>query len=190
MTKKSSYIRTICEAAIMLALSQVLSYIRLFEFHNGGSVDIAMLPMIFFAVRHGFGWGLGTGFIYGIMQYVFGNGIAIDWTTIIADYMLAYAVMGGCAGLFKGKSWSIFAGCIAGSAGRFIVHLIVGAVVWGKWMPPEFFGMTMTSPWFYSMLYNGAYMLPDMALITVLAALIYKPLRKYMVGDDIIKAKG
>jgi thiamine transporter len=47
-------------------------------------------------------------------------------------------------------------GCFA----RFAVHYVVGATIWAEWMPEEFFGMTMTTPWFYSLLYNGSYMLP------------------------------
>ena len=47
-------------------------------------------------------------------------------------------------------------------------------------MPEEFFGMTMTSPWFYSILYNGSYMLLDMILVLVVGAIMLKPLGKYM----------
>lgn len=185
MSAQKRIIRIICEAAIMIALAQILSYIKLYRLPNGGSIDIAMLPMIFFAVRYGVSWGLGAGLMYGVIHYIFGFPAAIDWTTIVADYLLAFAVMGAVAGIFKGKSWGMFAGCIAGSLARFAVHLVIGAVVWGKYMPDEFFGMTMTNEWFYSFLYNGSYMLPDMVLITVITAIMYRPLRKYMRGDDL-----
>ena len=35
-------IRIICEAAVLMALAQILSYIKLYEFPNGGSIDCAM----------------------------------------------------------------------------------------------------------------------------------------------------
>lgn len=38
---------------------------------------------------------------------------------------------------------------------------MVGATIWAAYMPDVFFGMTMKSPWFYSLLYNLAYMLPN-----------------------------
>ena len=48
MNKKT---RTLCEAAIMIALAQILSYIRLYEFPNGGSIDVAMLPILVFGLE-------------------------------------------------------------------------------------------------------------------------------------------
>ena len=45
-------------------------------------------------------------------------------------------------------------------------------------MPDEFMGMTMTSPVFYSVLYNGTYMLPNTILAIVICALLIKPAAK------------
>ena len=52
-------------------------------------------------------------------------------------------------------------------------------------MPESFFGMTMTSPWIYSLLYNLAYMLPNIALCLLVFALLVKPLGKYFRGEDL-----
>lgn len=178
----------ICEAAIFLAMAQILSYIKLYEFPNGGAIDCAMLPIILFAVRYGWGWGAGVGFIYGVMQYFLGNGIAIDWTSMVADYLIAYTLLGLGAGFFKGRKYGVYWGTLCGGILRFFAHLVVGAVVWGKYMPDTFFGMTMTSEWFYSFLYNVSYMLPDIAIVLLLFALLYKPLRKYFTGADLAAA--
>ena len=40
----------------MVALAQILSYLKLMELPNGGSLTPAMFPIILFAVR----WGLGA----------------------------------------------------------------------------------------------------------------------------------
>ena len=74
----NSKTKTLTEAAILIAAAQVLSYISIPPVANGGSIDCAMLPIILFAVRHGAGWGTGTGLVYGVLQYVLGHGIAID----------------------------------------------------------------------------------------------------------------
>ena len=55
-------------------------------------------------------------------------------------------------------------------------------------MPDEFFGMSMHSPWFYSLLYNLAYMLPNIIICLVVFAAIYRPLGKYLRGEDLKKA--
>ena len=49
----------------------------------------------------------------------------------------------------------------------------------------HFFGMTMTTPWFYSFLYNGSYMVIDMALCLLVGALLWKPLGYYIRGMDL-----
>ena len=182
-------IRIICEAAVLMALAQILSYIKLYEFPNGGSIDCAMIPIILFAVRYGALWGTGVGFVYGTMQYFFANGISIDWTTIICDYFIAYALLGLGAGLFRGRKFGVYYGTLCGGFLRFLAHLVVGAIVWGKYMPPEFFGMTMTNPWFYSLLYNGSYMLFDLAICIVIFSLLYRPLRKYFTCADLRTAQ-
>ena len=66
-------IKMLCEAAMMLAFAQILGYIRLYEFPNGGSIDAAMLPVILFSVRYGIGWGTLVGFAHGCLQYFLGK---------------------------------------------------------------------------------------------------------------------
>ena len=96
---KNNKTRTLCEAAIFIAMAEILSFIKLYEFPNGGSVTLEMLPIILFAVRYGCGWGAGAGFVFGTVTYLIGNKFSIDWTTIICDYFLAFTALGFGAGL-------------------------------------------------------------------------------------------
>lgn len=173
-------LRALCEGAILVALAQVLSYLKLWELPNGGSITVEMLPIFLYCVRWGFGPGMLASVAYSILQVLLSGAIGWGWQSVIGDYLLAYSVL-GLAGLFARKKGGFFLGTIVGSAARFLVHYIVGATVWASSMPPEFFGMTMTSPWFYSFLYNISYMAIDMVLILVIGAILYKPLGKYMV---------
>ena len=91
----------------------------------------------------------------------------------------------GLAGLFKGQRWGIFAGTVLGSVVRFIVHFISGITIYAIVAPTELFNMTFTSPWMYSLAYNGSYMAIDMALCLVVFGLLYKPLKRYFLGADI-----
>ncbi len=178
-------IKMLCEAAMLLAFAQILGYLRIYEFPNGGSVDAAMLPIILFAVRYGFGWGTLVGLAHGFLQYFLGNGIAIDWTTMVADYLIAYALLGLGAGLMRARAQAMIKGTLLGGALRFVVHFVVGAVVWGKWMPDSYFGMTMTNEWVYSFLYNAPYMALCMLICIVLILLLNKALGKYFRAEDL-----
>ena len=74
-----------------------------------------------------------------------------------------------------------------GCAARFLVHYVVGATVWAEYMPETFFGMTMTTPWFYSLLYNGFYMVLDWLLCMVIYALLMRNsrMRWYLTAEDL-----
>ena len=105
---------------------------------------------------------------------------------IVGDYLAAFTAL-GLAGLCRGKKGGVFTGSIVGGLARFLVHYVVGATVWAEYMPEEFFGMTMHTPWFYSLLYNMAYMLPNIVICLVVFAILIKPLGKYLRGEDLKK---
>lgn len=183
--KSHRSIRMLCEGAIMVVLAQLLGYVKLWQMPWGGTICLVMLPIFLYACRWGLGAGLMSGLVLGILQFVFDGGIALGWQSIIGDYLLAFAVL-GLAGLFRGAPSSLFLGTIFGSFARFVVHYVVGATLWAAYMPEEFFGMTMSTPWFYSLLYNAAYMLPNLLITLLVAALLYRPLKKYILGQDLI----
>jgi thiamine transporter len=146
----SQRIRMLCEGALLVAAAEILSFVKLYELPNGGSLTPAMFPILLFAIRWGLGDGLLAGFVFGVLQFMFDGGFALGWQSIIGDYLVAFAVL-GLAGLFQGKKWGIFAGTVVGCLARFLVHYVVGATIWAEWMPDTFFNMTMTTPWFYSL---------------------------------------
>ena len=182
--QKRSFVRALVEGAMLVAVAQVLSMIKLWEMPWGGSVVLAMVPIILYAVRWGLREGLIAAFVFGVLQFMFDGGFAIGWQSILGDYLVAFTAL-GLAGLVSGKKGGILTGTLIGGFARFLVHYVVGATVWAEYMPDSFFGMTMHSPWFYSMLYNGSYMLIDMVLCLVVGALLFKPLEKYIRGQDL-----
>jgi thiamine transporter len=183
--KKNLTLRALTEGAIFVALAQVLSYLKLWEMPWGGSVVLAMVQIVLYAVRWGIVPGLLAGFVFGILQFVFDGGFAIGWQSIIGDYLLAFTAI-GLAGLVKReKNGAIYTGTVIGGLARFLVHYVVGATIWAEYMPEEFFGMAMKSPWFYSLLYNIAYMGPNIIITLVIFLILNKPLGKYIRGEDL-----
>ena len=182
MQTSHAKLRALTEGAILIALAEILSFLPLYKMPWGGSVDLAMLPIILYCVRWGFGAGMVASFAHAVLQMLFEGGIAIGWQSILGDFIVAYTVL-GLAGLFKGN---FFLGTVVACVARFLVHYVVGATIWAEYMPETFFNMTMTTPWIYSALYNAAYMLPDMVVILVIGAILMKtPAKKYITGQDL-----
>lgn len=109
-TNKTHFaLRALCEGAVMVALAQILGYLKLYELPQGGSITLSMLPIFFFAVRWGLKDGLLCSFVFGILQLLLDGGFAIGWQSMLGDYILAFGVL-GLAGLCAGKKWGVFAG--------------------------------------------------------------------------------
>ena len=148
-TKSHLKLRALCEGAIMVALAQVLGYLKFFELPQGGSITIGMLPIFLYCARWGFGPGMLASIVYSVLQLLLDGAYAWGWQSMVGDYILAFSVL-GLAGLFHKNHYGFYYGILVGGFARFLVHYLTGVFVWGEYMPETFFGMTMTTPWFYS----------------------------------------
>ena len=184
--KQHLRIRALTEGAMMVALAQVLSYLKLYQFPNGGSVTLAMFPILFYAVRWGLGRGLLTGLVFGALQLIFDGAYAWGWQSMLLDYLVAFTPL-GLAGLFKGKAWGIFPGTVLGCLGRFVVHYISGVTIYRIYEPTEIPGFgVFDDAVLYSLVYNGSYMLPCTLIALVIAGILWVPMKKQFTGIDIM----
>ena len=189
-TKRHLHIRALTEGAMLVAAAQVLSFIKLYEFPQGGSVTAAMFPILLYAHRWGLGRGLLAGFTFGTLQLIFDGAYAWGWQSMVLDYLLAFTPL-GLAGVFRGKAWGIFPDVAIGCLGRFIIHHISGVTLYRIIEPSgieglEFLGV-FSNPHLYSLVYNGAYMLPNTVIALVLAGALYVPMKKFFAGHDLIQ---
>jgi thiamine transporter len=185
LTKRHLRIRALTEGAMLVAAAQVLSFIKLYEFPQGGSVTAAMFPILLYAVRWGLGRGLLAGFTFGTLQLIFDGAYAWGWQSMLLDYLLAFTPL-GLAGLFRGSAWGIFPGTVLGCLGRFVVHYISGVTIYRITMPTAIPGFgTFDSAEVYSLVYNGCYMLPCAVIALVIAAALYVPMKPYFEGRDL-----
>ena len=181
---KHQNVRALVEGAIMVALATVLGFLKLFELPNGGSVTLAMVPMLLYAIRWGWKNGLLAGFVFGLLQLILDGAYAWGWASMLLDYLVAYTAM-GLAGVFPHTNWGVFAGTVVGSVARFIVHFISGVTIYKIVVPTALLGGTFTNPWLYSLVYNGSYVGIDMLFAIVIFALLLAPMGKYLRGEDI-----
>ncbi len=177
---KRNYILMLCEGALMVAAAELLGYLKLFQMPQGGSVSLMMLPITMYAYRWGLQRGLLAGFVLGVIDFMLNGGISIGWQSILGDYVIALTAL-GIGGVFHGKKWGFIPAVLLGCIGRLVVLYIVGAVIWGEYMPEEFLGMKMTNVWFYSLLYQIPIML-SVAACTVVGSALWAipPVRKYI----------
>jgi thiamine transporter len=188
VNKSHLRVQALCEGAILVAVAQILGYIKLFPmWPNGGSITLAAFPIALYAVRWGVGRGLLAGFVFGVLQLLMDEAYAWGWQSMLLDYLVAFTPL-GLAGLFKGKKWGIFPGIVLGNLGRFVVHYISGVTIYRIYEPTEIPGIgTFDGAELYSLVYNGSYMLPCMLLALAAAVLLYAPMKRYFAGSDLNK---
>lgn len=160
--------KTIAYASLSIALSFVLSCIRLYRMPQGGSVTPgSMLPVMLFSAAYGLGPGLAAGTVYGLLQYLQGGEFLNFWQFLL-DYVLAFTAL-GLAGLAKNlpKTWGIYAAIILAALARCVSATLAGFMFWGSALWP-------------SLVYNGTYLIPDTLICIVLAFLIARPVMKIL----------
>ena len=171
ISRKTWTAKSLAYAALSIALAFVLSYVKLFRMPNSGSVTLAsMLPLMLFSAAYGVGPGLLASAAYGLLQYVQG-GWFVHPIQFLLDYPLAFALI-GLAGVYKllpkaWSKWSLYAVMVLGALGRCLSATLAGVLYWD------------TAPW-ASLVYNGAYLLPDTLICIVLAVFVGKRIMKMM----------
>ncbi|NLL36057.1 MAG: energy-coupled thiamine transporter ThiT [Fretibacterium sp.] len=159
------------EGALCIALSLVLSNLRLFRMPQGGSVNFELIPLIVFTWRQGLQWGCGAGALTGFLNIALGGYVAHPIQALL-DYPIAYGVM-GLSALFPGKGFlSRFSGLLVAGFVQFTCHVLSGVVFFASYAPEG------TNPWVYSILYNGSFLVPKILISGVVTWLLWKQLER------------
>jgi thiamine transporter len=151
---------------LAIALTAVLKMFKVYQAPFGGSVTFgSMIPILLVGYFYGTEVGLLTGFVYGIVDLILGPYI-LHPIQVLFDYPLPFMML-GLIGLVKGKDKKfVFLGTLLAVVARFMCHYFAGVVFWGSYAPD---GM---SPYLYSLLYNGSYLLFDSIIVLVILAIL------------------
>ena len=162
--------RSLAYAGICVAMSFALSYVKLWDMPNGGSITlVSLLPLMLYSYIFGTKKGVFVGFVYGILQAVQDPWL-IHPAQFLLDYPVAFAAA-GLAGTFRnGKGLEklpqlkfAFGAATAGIL-RFICHVLSGVFAFEAYAKGQ-------NAWAYSLIYN-LYVFIDMALVVVAGAFV------------------
>lgn len=200
MANNVSRTRILAESAIMVALSSVLSMVKLWQSPYGGSVTLlSMAPIILLSLRRGVKTGVIAGFAHSVIQLLLGLG-NVAWIPtptgiilcILTDYILPFTLL-GLGGIFRTTSFTKKEGAntlIAAALGallvsvlRYLCHILSGVTVWYaldlQWYADDpSHIVNLYGPWAFSAVYNGIYMIPEIIATSVATPLIAKALER------------
>ena len=178
--KKSDYdVKALTYAAICIALSFALSYVKFFSLGQGGSITLASLfPLCLYSYMFGTRRGVIAGVVYGLLQFIQSPQFYEPMQALL-DYPIAFSAIGlaGIARNFKLLKGNVFAEFSVGATIavllRYVSHFLSGYFVFSSWR------MDGYTPLTWSLVYN-LFTIADLAIVLAvgLAALASKTVRR------------
>jgi len=154
--------REFTEISIMIALTAVFeilfSSIGITLFPQGGSVSLALLPLIVITLRLGFVKGLIASAVYGVFQFVLP--VPVFFLTPLQysfDYIVPTIAVVLVLALGRKKN-QVVLGVVLVFLAKYVSHVLAGVIFWSEFAPEGF------NAWTWSFYYNATYVLPSMVL--------------------------
>ena len=169
--KKGFDSRSIAFAAVCIAMSFALSYLRIVKLPQGGSITLAsLLPLMIYSYMFGTKKGVFAGMIYGVLQ-AFQDTYILHPAQFLLDYPLAFSAI-GLAGMFartdalRYPQVKFALGAIVAGVGRLAMHFVSGIFAFSAFA-------TIQPVALYSFIYQASYVLPDIAIVLVAGVLLF-----------------
>lgn len=180
--ERKEEILSLVEGAMMIALATALSFVKIVKFPWGGAITLlSMLPIVLYSIRRGVVKGLSVSFAYAVLQMMLdiaevfslpGMTPASLIGCLLLDYLVPFTLI-GLAGLFRERGLSGWVGGAAFALSlRLLSHYFSGVFIFA------YVGLVMdiniSNPYLYSLAYNAAYMVPEIAFTCVACFVLFK----------------
>lgn len=165
--------RALAYAGVSVATSFAMSYIKIFELPQGGSITLAsMLPIMLFAYVYGAKKGLLVGVVYGMLQAV-QDPYVIHPAQFLLDYPIAFGLV-GMTGILRNVHFceklpqvKFAVSAVIGATLRFISHVLSGVFAFGAYAA---YANMPALP--YSLAYNS-FVFADLAIVIFVGVILF-----------------
>ena len=173
--------------AICVALSFVLSLIRIFRLTNAGSVTLASIfPIALYCYIFGVNKSMVICFVCSLLNFCQGPYVISVWSALL-DYLLPYLAL-SLVGIFAvnpktftsegsalKKHGKFFIGLACYFVVRLFSHTLAGMLFWSQGVDFWIFSGDLVgwTSFLYSLVYNLSYLLPDTLVAGVVALFLF-----------------
>ena len=165
-----------------LCLALVLDYIKAFipflNMPSGGSINIALLPIVIASFDLGVIDGMIIGILWWLVSSVLGlNNMFISISQYVVDYVLPSGIIGVCAIFYKKKNlFEIETGILLMMIIRTGLLVISGAYFW-----PGSLASGSKAAFIFSLGYNLPYCLFTYIMLAIVSPIIIKRITKHVL---------
>ena len=170
--------------AMYIAIAVILDYLKtsFLPFLNmpfGGSINIALIPVVVASFHLGIADGLITGFLWWLITTLLGlNPWIVNAGQYLLDYIIPSCVVGLASIFYKKRTLlEIELGVLLVMVLRTLSVVVSGAYFWvedtvvaGSW-----------PAWVASFAYNGTYNIMSCVMLLIIIPIIVRSIRKYLI---------
>ncbi|MCX7827959.1 MAG: energy-coupled thiamine transporter ThiT [Thermanaerothrix sp.] len=153
-------VKVITEGALAAGMSVALSFLKVFQMPQGGSITLEMVPILAFATLRGVRSGALCGAASGLLQMML-QGYVVNPVQAALDYPIAFGIL-GVAGL-KDRGLGVMLSMALAGALRLGCHVLSGVLFFASFAPKG------ANVWAYSFTYNATFLMPSLAISMALA---------------------
>ena len=164
--------------ALALVLDYIKSFIPFLNMPAGGSINIALVPVVLCSFHLGTGDGFLTGLLWWLVSSLLGlNPYYISLTQYFFDYIFPSAIIGVCSIFYKKKNLvEIECGILFAMLCRTFSVVFSGAIYW-----PEGVASNSGAAWIASFAYNLPYNIATTIMLLVITPLLLRSMKKFML---------
>lgn len=183
---RTQSVQKISEMAVFISFAFVIEVVFKVvpSMPQGGGVSMAMLPLVLLTYRRGLFVGVAAGMIFSMLNFILGGMVLYHWASIFLDYLVAFGVFGLSALIMNRNRDSVryfTLGIVFAGVLRFVSHYLSGVLLFAEFAPEG------TPAWFYSLTYNGWYMVPTIILCAAGGWFIFLRLKPLLSRDLLNK---
>lgn len=193
--KDSKNLKTMIFMAMYCALAIVLDLVKQFIpftsiWSNGGSIDIALIPLVFACIHLGFVKGTLTALLELLISYIIGTTTIyvapkLPLLGVMCDYIIPMLVVGLTTVLIKKDDndskfiIKLEIGIFLMMAIRIMAQVISGVFCWLD------SGTLSWAVWTSSFVYNLGYGIPTLIVLLIIMPLLYKSLKSFIKKGNL-----
>ena len=164
--------------ALAIVLDYIKSFIPFLNMPSGGSINIALIPIVIASFHMGTSEGVIVGFLWWLISSLLGlNNQFLSISQYFFDYVIPSCIV-GISSLFykKHNIFEIELGIIVMMIFRTICLIYSGAVFW-----PDGVAAGSLQAYSFSIGYNLPYSLATLVMLLIVTPLLIRGLKKYML---------
>ena len=170
------FISTYCALAIVL--DYIKSLLPFLNMPSGGSINIALIPVVLSSFHLGTFDGMLVGFVWWLITSILGlNPYYLNIFQYVVDYILPSVIVGASSLFFiKKNNFEIELGIFITMIIRTFLLTLSGAIFW----PGDLVSNSLLA-WSASFIYNVPYSIATMIMLLIFIPLIINSLKKFVL---------